>query len=263
VRNAAPSLEGWTTVPQSKANIMRRTFRSSVPLLGQALTSLGVAVALLLAALAAAPQASATSEPRLTLISPVEVMENTVTIGYSLNRRAGHVAEQACSLLTPTTVTATSCGILLGATARESRYRATLTGVSSGVYAHRVKVTLTDGATATLLTPGFGVGCHRNVAPIALDDAYSVSGGTTLNVGAPGVLANDTDADGDQLTSTVVTLPLHGTLALHPDGSFSYTPPTAGGGGAGAGKVFTDSFTYQASDGQAVSTATVTITVGR
>ncbi len=39
-----------------------------------------------------------------------------------------------------------------------------------------------------------------------------------------GVLANDSDADGDPLTAMVLTLPQHGTLSLNTDGHFSYTP---------------------------------------
>jgi large repetitive protein len=69
-----------------------------------------------------------------------------------------------------------------------------------------------------------------------------------------GVLANDTDADGDPLTATLVTDVTNGTLVLDPDGSFTYTP--------GAGYVGSDSFTYEVSDDvNAVDTATVTIEV--
>src|SRR5690606_29372129 len=71
---------------------------------------------------------------------------------------------------------------------------------------------------------------------------------------APGVLANDTDADGDALTAVLVTGPTNGSLTLNEDGSFTYTPNEDFHG--------TDSFTYQASDGGQVSAeATVVITV--
>jgi hypothetical protein len=40
-----------------------------------------------------------------------------------------------------------------------------------------------------------------------------------------GVLANDTDADGDTLTARLVEPPAVGTLDFHPDGTFSYVPP--------------------------------------
>ena len=69
-----------------------------------------------------------------------------------------------------------------------------------------------------------------------------------------GVLANDTDADGDALTATLVADVEHGTLELAADGSFTYTPDP--------GFVGVDTFTYRASDGQATSNvAEVTISV--
>ena len=39
-----------------------------------------------------------------------------------------------------------------------------------------------------------------------------------------GVLRNDSDANGDALTASLVQGPLHGTLALNADGTFTYTP---------------------------------------
>ena len=90
-------------------------------------------------------------------------------------------------------------------------------------------------------------------APVAAADEYAVNEDETLTVDLPGVLANDTDADGDPLTATVVTGPANGTLTLNADGSFSYTPDADFNG--------SDSFTYSASDGTAASEATVTINV--
>jgi VCBS repeat-containing protein len=93
-----------------------------------------------------------------------------------------------------------------------------------------------------------------NDSPVAVNDAYSTDEDTALNISAPGVLSNDTDADGDNLTAIKVSDPSHGTLTLNSNGSFTYTPS--------AGYTGADSFAYQASDGQANSnTATVTITV--
>ena len=75
-----------------------------------------------------------------------------------------------------------------------------------------------------------------------------------LNVAAPGVLSNDSDADGDTLTAVLNTGPGNGSLTLSADGSFSYTPNANFNG--------PDSFTYHANDGQADSNvATVSITV--
>ncbi|MFN8017205.1 MAG: Ig-like domain-containing protein [Acidimicrobiales bacterium] len=93
-----------------------------------------------------------------------------------------------------------------------------------------------------------------NVAPTAVGDSYSTGQGVALNVTAPGVLGNDTDSNGDAITSQVKTSPSNGSVTLNPNGSFTYTP--------NAGFHGTDSFTYQASDTKALSSpATVSITV--
>ena len=66
-----------------------------------------------------------------------------------------------------------------------------------------------------------------NRPPVAYDDAYSVNEDAVLTVSAPGVLANDTDLDGNPLllgTPRPVTNPAHGSLTLEADGSFTYQP---------------------------------------
>lgn len=114
----------------------------------------------------------------------------------------------------------------------------------------------------TVLAMAIGVACPAfassipigNTAPTVDDDEYGVSAGQTLNVGEPGVLANDEDADGDEMTATLDQDAANGTLDLNEDGSFSYTPNDSFTG--------QDTFTYTASDGAATSAAaTVTITV--
>ena len=93
-----------------------------------------------------------------------------------------------------------------------------------------------------------------NDAPVANNDSYATNQNTTLNVPAPGVLSNDTDADGPSLSAVLVSGPASGTLTLNADGSFDYVPA--------ANFLGTDSFTYRASDGASTSnTATVTIMV--
>jgi VCBS repeat-containing protein len=93
-----------------------------------------------------------------------------------------------------------------------------------------------------------------NDAPVAQDDSYTTNEDTPLVVSAPGVLGNDYDVDGDPLTAVLVSGPAHGTLALNPDGSFTYTPNSKFYG--------TDTFTYRVFDGELYSNvATVTITV--
>jgi hypothetical protein len=80
-----------------------------------------------------------------------------------------------------------------------------------------------------------------NDAPVATNDAYSLPTGGAFSVAAPGVLGNDTDIDSPVLSAVLVSGPTHGSLALMPDGSFTYTPSR--------GFVGSDSFTYQANDG--------------
>src|SRR5690606_38386077 len=71
---------------------------------------------------------------------------------------------------------------------------------------------------------------------------------------APGVLSNDVDSEGNDLTASLVTEPSHGTVVLNADGSFTYTP--------NEGYVGTDSFQYVANDGELDSEiATVAIEV--
>jgi VCBS repeat-containing protein len=79
-----------------------------------------------------------------------------------------------------------------------------------------------------------------NRSPVANDNAYTTSedNGLSGNVLTDGV--DDTDADGDPLTATIVTGPQHGTLVLNPNGSFTYTPTADYSG--------TDTFTYKVSD---------------
>ncbi|WP_415795068.1 Ig-like domain-containing protein, partial [Mycolicibacterium frederiksbergense] len=90
-----------------------------------------------------------------------------------------------------------------------------------------------------------------NDAPVAAGDTVSTDEDTVLN---GNVLSNDSDADADTLTATLVDGPTNGTLTLNTDGSFTYAPDADYNG--------PDSFTYTASDGTATSSiATVSITV--
>jgi hypothetical protein len=67
------------------------------------------------------------------------------------------------------------------------------------------------------------------------------------------VVGNDFDPDGDPLTVTGATDPAHGTTGVNPGGTVTYTPDE--------NFVGTDTFTYTVSDGEATSTASVTIDV--
>ena len=63
-----------------------------------------------------------------------------------------------------------------------------------------------------------------NEAPVAVDDVYIAPPGTTISPATPGVIANDSDPNGDPLTASLVSGVRYGDLTLRPDGSFDYTP---------------------------------------
>jgi VCBS repeat-containing protein len=95
--------------------------------------------------------------------------------------------------------------------------------------------------------------CDNDV-PVANDDAFSTDEDVRLDVDAPGVVANDVEPDGDQVTAVLVQDVQHGILALRDAGSFSYIPEKDFFG--------TDTFIYRLDDGTTQSnTATVTLTV--
>lgn len=96
-----------------------------------------------------------------------------------------------------------------------------------------------------------------NQPPTAVSDEYTTleGGDHVLAVGAAGgVLQNDRDPEGGNLTASDASDPPNGKVSLNRDGSFNYTPAS--------GFFGDDRFTYQANDPSgSSSTATVTIHV--
>jgi Ca2+-binding RTX toxin-like protein len=115
-----------------------------------------------------------------------------------------------------------------------------------------VEVTPTDGqADGETVSAAAQV---ANSAPTAGADSYLANSGVPLTVPAPGPLTNDTDPDlADGLFVSAHGQPAHGTVAVNPDGSFTYTS-TAGYSGV-------DAFEYTLSDGDLTATGTVSILV--
>ncbi len=75
--------------------------------------------------------------------------------------------------------------------------------------------------------------------PIAKADTYRAASNQSLDIGASaGVLSNDSDPSHTKLRAVLLTAPMQGTIALQPDGAFSYAPNQDFSG--------TDSFTYRA-----------------
>ncbi len=91
------------------------------------------------------------------------------------------------------------------------------------------------------------------VSTLVVDNSFTVNGAGPLVVSAPGVLGNDTEVFGGNLTAALVGSPTNGVLnSLSPNGGFTYTPTNSNP---------YDSFTYQANDGSTnLGTATVSIT---
>lgn len=122
-------------------------------------------------------------------------------------------------------------------------------GTDSFVYRATDGSAWSNAAVVTITVP------KLNEAPLAIDDGYTIAESLVLTVSAlDGLLANDSDGDGDALSALLVAGPTNGTLSLDASGGFVYTPNEGWNG--------TDSFTYRASDGTANSgTATVRIVV--
>lgn len=114
--------------------------------------------------------------------------------------------------------------------------------------------TASDGTNSSSLVTVLLTVTAVNDPPAAVNDQYSTPEDTELIVGAPGVLLNDADVDGDALTAVLVNGPSNGLLTLNPDGSFNYNPDLDFNG--------SDSFTYTAGDGALESNvATVQLTI--
>jgi len=107
-----------------------------------------------------------------------------------------------------------------------------------------------DTATVTVTVT------NVNDPPVVAGESYTINQDTTLNVVAPGLLANDSDIDGDTLHAVSYSggATAHGTVAGSANGGFTYTPNASYAG--------SDSFTYRVTDGTVTSAAvTVNITI--
>ena len=107
-----------------------------------------------------------------------------------------------------------------------------------------------DGVGSTFVAGTIGTSVPGNINPIANSDSATTPEDMPVSID---VLANDTDADaGDVLTIANVGVPAHGTAQIV-SGQVLYTPT--------ANYFGPDSFTYTATDGQASSSALVTVSV--
>jgi len=94
----------------------------------------------------------------------------------------------------------------------------------------------------------------QNDPPTAVNDVYQTVRDQVLVVAsAQGLLANDSDVDGDALVVELVDAPVYGQVAVAADGGFNYQPQP--------GFIGLVTFRYAASDGAARTLASVSISV--
>ena len=182
----------------------------------------------------------------------------TTLVGGGTDLRANDTdAESAFAALTVTTTP------VVGPT------HGTLTLVADGTfsYTHDGSQATSDSFQYQVCDPSAACGLGVvNIAIVPVNDA-PVAGSETITVGEgltatalvstdDSVLDNDSDPDGDGLSATVDTQPMHGTLTLNPDGTFSYTHDGS--------ETVSDSFVYEVCDDALLplcTTSTVAITV--
>ena len=92
-----------------------------------------------------------------------------------------------------------------------------------------------------------------NNPPIPGPDSYAGTWDTPIQIEAPGLLANDSDPDGDTLETHLETAPERGYLSLFRDGGFRYEPEFGFAG--------TVTFVYKAWDGVVAATSIVTLNI--
>ncbi len=189
-----------------------------------------------------------TPDPRVNGVASIEVVFSESVVGLDLAdfslTRDGLPVDLAGARLTLTLDGAVIAG-LNARTRPVGEYTLTLVAEGSEI---------TDGSGNALLEDASDTWTRRNRIPRTVDDVYTVDEDTTLSVDAPGVLGNDSDADGHDLAAELVDAPANGALELAADGSFVYTPEPDFNG--------EDGFSYVAVDGFGNSAVTqVTITV--
>ena len=127
-----------------------------------------------------------------------------------------------------------------------------LTPTASGTAT--ITIAVNDGTTNSF---GSFLLSVTNQAPTASADSYSAVGNSAIDVAVDsGVLANDTDDDGDTVTAIAdsIVSSMGGSVTLASDGSFNYLPPVGL-------KDSVDSFEYQSTDGFVRSTGVASVSV--
>ncbi len=195
-------------------------------------------------------------------VTPLNDLPVAVNDAYSTNEDTALVVGQVPGVLsndsdpdndplTAVLATSTSNGSLVLNANGSFTYTPSLNFNGIDTFTYRAS----DGqATSNLATVTITVN-PVNDPPLAVNDTYVMFANTTLTVNLPGVLANDSDPEGDAIIAMNFSAASVGGLSAMANGGFVYTPPTNFTGNA--------TFTYRAQDtsGANSNTATVTITV--
>tara|TARA_R110002073_G_scaffold140253_13_gene291019 strand:+ start:24626 stop:26686 length:2061 start_codon:yes stop_codon:yes gene_type:complete len=140
--------------------------------------------------------------------------------------------------------------IALGGT--DAQRSITLTPQAGG--SATITITVNDGTTNGFSNFLIEV---TNINPTAAADSYATVGNTVIEVVAiDGVLANDSDDDGDTVTAIADTIvsSMGGSVTLSVDGSFLYLPPVGV-------RDEIDTFDYLLTDGFETSTGTASVAI--
>lgn len=130
-----------------------------------------------------------------------------------------------------------------------------LSGTPTLVGQYPIGLTVVDSAAATDSRGFTLIVKEPNLLPVASPDSFLAITGQPLVVPAPGVLANDSDPQGDALGAFLLSFASNGTVSMALDGGFTYLPNPGGH--------TSDSFIYILTDFRGgVSYGTVTITIG-
>ena len=155
---------------------------------------------------------------------------DTVNLPIQLQEPPGYIAGFAAAGLPPGLSISLYTGLISGTVGstftQHGPYMVTVTAANSAL------ITATVNFTWTV----------NNLPPVVTNHAYGAAANNPLVVDAgAGVLAGSSDPGQESLRAVMNQPPLHGTLALNSDGSFTFI--------AASGYSGTDSFTYHAFDG--------------
>ena len=153
------------------------------------------------------------------------------------------------------TISITAVGSAVNGAITLSEDKATVTYAHDGseTTSGSFTYTVSDGSAADTATVGVTV-TPVNDAPVTVDDTATVAEGSSIDITASTMLANDSDPEDDTISITAVGSAVNGAITLSEDkATVTYTHD---GSETTAG-----SFTYTVSDDVASDTATVKVTV--